>query len=258
MSRTQDLQSLIAKHTRSLQKLKEQQALFGIHTPHHVLIEIEDIEAEIEKLQTELANLEREQPVPDPRKKVPIRPGHYTAYDKTKFIWPALLLLTIAIMGAVYRFYPIINPGPVIQSSPALPDLSPPKYLLLNTISLADVISDIVFTSDEQLLFAASANQAHIRVVRVVDGEAEESFPAPAVIAMAFSPDGQILATADWGPEIKLWRVADRQLFHQLNTSQGCSVLKDTDINRIVADVHAGQSPDRLHPFQAFNRLSPV
>jgi formylglycine-generating enzyme required for sulfatase activity len=54
MSRQEDIQALIATHKRRLQKLKEQQALRGVDTPPHVLIEIEDIEAELERLQTEL------------------------------------------------------------------------------------------------------------------------------------------------------------------------------------------------------------
>jgi WD40 repeat protein len=192
----------------------------------------------------------------DSRKKGPIQPGHYTAYDKTKFIWPALLLLTIAIMGAVYRFYPVINPGPVIQSSPASPDLPPPKYLLLNTISLADVISDIVFTPDGQLFFAASANQGHIRVVRVVDGEAEDNFPAPGVIAMAFSPDGKLLATAEWSPIVKLWSATDRQLVQQLNTAGEPSSLafSPTDGQLLAIGLWDGTIQlwwiDRTEPFR--------
>lgn len=56
MAKNQDeTRKLIATHSRRLQKLKEQQALFGIDTPPHLLLEIEDIEAEIEKLQADLA-----------------------------------------------------------------------------------------------------------------------------------------------------------------------------------------------------------
>lgn len=41
-----------------MQKRKEQQALFGLDAPPHILTEIEDIEAEIKRLQTELEALE--------------------------------------------------------------------------------------------------------------------------------------------------------------------------------------------------------
>jgi tetratricopeptide (TPR) repeat protein len=59
MNRQDDLRNLIRNHTRRLQKLKEQQASIGpLHTPVHILTEIEDTEAEIHRLQTELAEIE--------------------------------------------------------------------------------------------------------------------------------------------------------------------------------------------------------
>ncbi|MCB0191470.1 MAG: tetratricopeptide repeat protein [Anaerolineae bacterium] len=54
MSRTEDISQLITNHHRRLQKLKEKQALYGLETPVHLEIEIEDIE-------TVLANLQAEQ-----------------------------------------------------------------------------------------------------------------------------------------------------------------------------------------------------
>ncbi|MCB0214389.1 MAG: hypothetical protein KDJ52_33930, partial [Anaerolineae bacterium] len=42
---------LLRIHKRRLQVLKEQKATFGINAPPHIDIEIEDLEAEIEKLQ---------------------------------------------------------------------------------------------------------------------------------------------------------------------------------------------------------------
>jgi hypothetical protein len=58
MSRIQNIQRLIANSQRRLQKLKEQQASFGLHTPPHISIEIEDTETEISELQVELFNLQ--------------------------------------------------------------------------------------------------------------------------------------------------------------------------------------------------------
>jgi len=58
MSRKDDIEKLIVNQERRLQKRKEQQALFGLDAPPHILTEIEDIEAEIKKLQTELEALE--------------------------------------------------------------------------------------------------------------------------------------------------------------------------------------------------------
>lgn len=54
MSREGEIKHLITIHHRRLQILKEKQALYGLNTPVHILTEIEDIEAEIEGLQSEL------------------------------------------------------------------------------------------------------------------------------------------------------------------------------------------------------------
>lgn len=54
MSRRDDIKKLIAKNTRRLQKLNEKKASFGLDTPTHILIEIEDVEAELEKLNSQL------------------------------------------------------------------------------------------------------------------------------------------------------------------------------------------------------------
>ncbi len=57
MSRKDDMRKLMAEHQRRLQRLKEQKARYGINTSPEVLNEIEDIETEIERLQTELAGV---------------------------------------------------------------------------------------------------------------------------------------------------------------------------------------------------------
>lgn len=56
MPHQDDKKSLIVTHKRRLQILEEQKALKGINTEPEILIEIENIKAELEKLQTELAN----------------------------------------------------------------------------------------------------------------------------------------------------------------------------------------------------------
>ncbi|MEW5956387.1 MAG: CHAT domain-containing protein [Chloroflexota bacterium] len=58
MSRPDDLKSLIEKKQRRLQVLKEQQALAGISVDPKIVLEIEDIEAEIEQLRLQLAETE--------------------------------------------------------------------------------------------------------------------------------------------------------------------------------------------------------
>ncbi len=54
MSRQDNIKRLIVTYEQHLQKLKEQRASLGVYTPAHILTEIENIEAEIEKLKTEL------------------------------------------------------------------------------------------------------------------------------------------------------------------------------------------------------------
>lgn len=56
-----EIEALILKTNRYLQKLKEQQASLGTHTPPHVLIEIEDLETELSRLQSILAAIKREE-----------------------------------------------------------------------------------------------------------------------------------------------------------------------------------------------------
>ena len=54
MPQQNDIQKLITQHQRRLQKLRERQAKQGISTPPEVLTEIEDIEAQIDRLRAEL------------------------------------------------------------------------------------------------------------------------------------------------------------------------------------------------------------
>jgi len=54
MTRQDDIKQLITNHSRRLQILKEQQALAGLSVEPKILLEIEDIEATIANLQTEL------------------------------------------------------------------------------------------------------------------------------------------------------------------------------------------------------------
>ena len=54
MSRQDDIKQLITQNQRRLQIRNEQKAKFGINAPPEILIEIDDITAEIKRLQTEL------------------------------------------------------------------------------------------------------------------------------------------------------------------------------------------------------------
>lgn len=86
MSHRDHLQQLIINSNRRLQKLKEQKALMGLETPSHILIEIDDIQAEIVKLEEQLAALaepyfvneafypmsvQQTQPYPQPASQIP-------------------------------------------------------------------------------------------------------------------------------------------------------------------------------------------
>jgi hypothetical protein len=51
----EEIQELLIKHRRTLQKLKEQQASFGLMAPVHLLTQIEDTEREIQRLQEQLS-----------------------------------------------------------------------------------------------------------------------------------------------------------------------------------------------------------
>jgi hypothetical protein len=65
MSRQDDLKKLIAEHSRHLQILKEQEAEYGLlNVPTHIVTQIQDREAEIEKLRVELAELDSLEQVP--------------------------------------------------------------------------------------------------------------------------------------------------------------------------------------------------
>ena len=55
-----DLQRLIGQKRRQLQKLQEQEAAFGLHTPAYISIQIEDLEVELEELLAQLETLNHE------------------------------------------------------------------------------------------------------------------------------------------------------------------------------------------------------
>jgi acetyl esterase/lipase len=60
MSQSDDLRGLIKQHERSLQSLEEQAGTFGFHTPPHITMEIENIEAKLRALSARLAELDRQ------------------------------------------------------------------------------------------------------------------------------------------------------------------------------------------------------
>jgi hypothetical protein len=73
MSRQDDVKKLLRNHHLRLQLLKEREALRGLDTPPDILIEIQETEAKIEVLQTELQTLQRSSH-PPPQPEPPTRP----------------------------------------------------------------------------------------------------------------------------------------------------------------------------------------
>jgi hypothetical protein len=62
----QNIEKLLSIHSRRLQILQEQEASYGrLATPPHILIDIEEIEADIEQLQVKLKQSETETPIPE-------------------------------------------------------------------------------------------------------------------------------------------------------------------------------------------------
>lgn len=65
MMRDDHIKNLIYNYNRRLQLLKEQQALRGLNTPPEILLEIEDIEAKLGQLETELKEIANSpEPIP--------------------------------------------------------------------------------------------------------------------------------------------------------------------------------------------------
>lgn len=58
MPNKDDIKKLLQIEHRKLQKLKEQQAKIGVLTPHHILTDMEDTEANINRLEAQLENPE--------------------------------------------------------------------------------------------------------------------------------------------------------------------------------------------------------
>lgn len=100
--RINDIQQLLANHNRRLQALKERQALYGLDTPIAILTEIEDTEGEIDKLQTELEELERDVDLPTQPSTTTTSRSVESIETKNRLMWPlwAGIGALIVIVGA--------------------------------------------------------------------------------------------------------------------------------------------------------------
>ncbi len=95
MTRQDEIRELIREYQRNLHHKKLQQARYGIDTPSHILVEIEDIETEIGRLQEKLEALQHASPEPAesaappltaPKPAQPESPSLKTAVDVSNFI----------------------------------------------------------------------------------------------------------------------------------------------------------------------------
>lgn len=58
MSHSADVRKRIEEHERRLQALEAEAGTFGFHTPPHITLEIENIEAQLRALSAQLAALD--------------------------------------------------------------------------------------------------------------------------------------------------------------------------------------------------------
>lgn len=101
MSRQDNIKKLLVNYNRRLQALQERQALYGLDTPIAILTEIEDIESQIEELQTELAGLNKEGDLPSRINVTTSGALEYTGSTKSEnsnltwFLWVGAVLLVV-------------------------------------------------------------------------------------------------------------------------------------------------------------------
>lgn len=117
-TRRQDIQKLLINKNRRLQVLREQQALKGVDTPPHTILEIQDLQAEIERLEQELNTLKPEKPVP-PASKPKLH--HLWIWGVTGGL--GLILLMVIIIGGIYFSQIAAAPATPTSTCPAkMPD----------------------------------------------------------------------------------------------------------------------------------------
>jgi|GEM_PF-2474400 len=152
------IQDLILRKNRHLQKLKEQQAMFGAIVPPNLLLQIEDLESELAQLETNLNNL---------------RQGYYpwcALLIEADQYWREIIKEYINQFGGTTHEYLTASDQPEIQAnscklaivSPTIPEdgLYSSNQWLENVVKLGHTVPIILLTSWEERKMAVTLRQA--------------------------------------------------------------------------------------------------
>ncbi len=226
MSRKADIERLIERHNRHLQVLREQQASFGLHTPAHILTEIQDTEEKIKKLQKTLGTPEKI----ENRGKLST-PDDLGSRSAPKISsWLVALTGLLMIGACVTAFFVrgidgLFTAGkptdiPPLDPTTASPSSLPPKPLPSITPTLALTNTAITVTPTPAPTLRATDNML---MVFVRQGEfimgTDQPMPLP-------NPKREVTITHDFW--IDKTEVSSRQFFDFLN-DQPCEVLQEQD-----------------------------
>lgn len=134
MSQRKDIETLLQKYERQLQKLKEKLATYGLETPPHILIQIEDTEAEIESLQAKLEQLggpgpEKSRPIAPLPSPSPPAPTTFTAKllaIARDPVWQMIgVIIALAALGwTIFTFF-VAPPEPAAERPPVTVEPGP-------------------------------------------------------------------------------------------------------------------------------------
>jgi hypothetical protein len=179
MSHQDDIKKLISHHSRRLQKLKEQQALEGISVDPKILIEIEDIEAQIDKLQL----------------RIPKERNRYFILSNVRHFWIEGVLEKSVYntgfieLGMRQEFGEVLNPWDKHLQTHEVEEMLPPRTHILDMFNKFNgkmlILGDpgsgkttMLLTLARDLLERAEADEAHpIPIIFTLSSWAEKQLP---------------------------------------------------------------------------------